>query len=118
MTERTLSRPSAADPPRLGVADFDDDLQHQRPSAEAWIMHSGFIGSAHTLSPWSPPGLNDYAVFARPAPTWPLVAHHPQLKDSIPNQCKRRRRLEGIRSSDGAPVGAGPSQPRAFSSLP
>ena len=34
-------------------------------------MHSGLIGSAHTLSPWSPPGLNDHAVSARPAPMWP-----------------------------------------------
>ena len=40
-------------------------------------MHSGLIGSAHTLSPWTPPGLNDCAVSARPAPTWPQVAHHP-----------------------------------------
>ena len=37
-------------------------------------MHSGLIGSAHTLSPWTPPGLNDCAVSARPAPTWPLAS--------------------------------------------
>ena len=83
-------------------------------------MHSELIGSAHTLSPWSPPGLNDCAVSARPAPTWPQVAHHPQLKGSpsVPNQLRCRRRIEAISSPDLATAGAGPSQPRPFSSLP
>jgi hypothetical protein len=83
-------------------------------------MHSGFIGSVLTLSIWTPPGLNGCAVSVRPAPTLPQVAHHPQLKGSlsVPDQRKRRRRLEAIRSSDGAVAGSGPSQPRAFSSLP
>ncbi len=78
-------------------------------------MHSGLIGSAHTLSPWSPPGLNDRAVSARPAPTWPQVAHHPQLKGSprVPDQRKRRRRTEAITSSDWATAGAGPPQTAA-----
>jgi hypothetical protein len=85
----------------------------------AWTMHSGFIGSVHTLSPWTPPGLNNGAVSARPAPTWPLVAHHPQLNDSLSilDQHKRRRRMETV-GSDRASAGAGPSLPRAFSSLP
>jgi hypothetical protein len=83
-------------------------------------MRSGPIGSVHTLSPWTPPGLNDCAVSARPAPTWPQVAHHPQLKDSpsVPDQRKRRQRIEAIRASDWATAGAGPSQPRPFSPLP
>jgi hypothetical protein len=82
-------------------------------------MHSGFIGSLHTLSPWTPPGLNDCAVSARPAPTWPLVAHHPRLKDSpsVPDQRKHQRRLETV-GSDRATAGAGRCLPRAFSSLP
>ena len=80
-------------------------------------MHSGLKRSAHTLSPWTPPGVNDCAVSARPAPTWPQVAHHPQLKGSpsAPDQRKRRRRLETV-GSDRATTGAGP--PGAFSSLP
>jgi hypothetical protein len=83
-------------------------------------MHSGLIGLAHTLSPWSPSGLNDCAVSARPAPTWPQVAHHPQLKGSpsVPDQRRCRRRIEAIRSSDCAKAGAGPPQPRPFSSSP
>jgi hypothetical protein len=54
-------------------------------------MHSGLIGSVHTLSPWTPLGLTDGAVSARPAPTWSQVAHHPQLKGSpsVPDQRKR-----------------------------
>jgi hypothetical protein len=82
-------------------------------------MHSGLIGSAHTLSPWTPPGLNDGAVSARSAPTWPLVANHPQLKDklSVPDQRKPPRPLETV-GSEPATTGAGPSPPRAFSSLP
>ena len=81
-------------------------------------MHSGFIGSVHTLSPWTPPGLNIGAVSARPAPTWPLAADHPQLKDSlsVPDQRKRRRRMETV-GSDRASAGAGPSLRRVFSSL-
>ena len=83
-------------------------------------MHSGLIGSTHTLSPWSPSGLNDYAVSARPAPTWAQVAHHPQLKGSpsVPDQRRCRRRIEAISPSDGAAAGSGPSQPGLFSSLP
>ena len=82
-------------------------------------MHSGLIGSAHTISPWSPPGLNDCAVSARPAPTWPQVAHHPQLKgsQSVQDQRQRRRRMDMVGSGE-AKAGAGPSLPRAFSSLP
>jgi hypothetical protein len=85
----------------------------------ARTMHSGFIGSVLTLCVWTPPGLIDRAVSARPAPTWPLVAGHPQLKDrlSVLDQRKRRRRLE-TGGSDRATTGAGPSPPRAFSSLP
>jgi hypothetical protein len=84
-------------------------------------MHSGLIGSVHTLSPWTPLGLTDGAVSARPAPTWSEVAsHHPKLKGSpsVPDQRKRRRRMGAIKSSDGAAAGSGPSQPRAFSLLP
>ena len=83
-------------------------------------MHSGLIGSAHTLCPWSPPGLNDCAVSARPAPRWPQVAHYPQIKGSpsFPDQHKRRRQIEAIRSSDRSTVGAGSSQPQPFSLLP
>ena len=83
----------------------------------ARTMHSGLIGSAHTLSPWTPPGLNGCAVSAR-APTWPLVAHHPQLKDrlSVPDQRMRRRQLETV-ESDRATADAGPLSPRAFWSL-
>ena len=98
----------------------DDDLQRQRHRVRsARTMHSGLIGSVHTLSPWTPPGLNDCAVSARPEQTWPQVAHHPQRKGpSVPDQRKRRRRMVAIRSSDGATAGSGPSQLRAFSSLP
>jgi len=61
----------------------------------AWTMHSGFIGSVHTLSPWTPPGLNNGAVSARPAPTCQLAADHHRRKDSlsVPDQRKRRRRM-------------------------
>jgi hypothetical protein len=81
-------------------------------------MHSGLIGSAHTLSPWTPRGLNDCAVSARLAPTWPQVAHHPPLKGSpsVPDQRKRRRRLQTVEFDRATPA-AGPSL-RAFSSLP
>ena len=76
--------------------------------------------SVHTLSPWTPPGLNDCAVSARPATTWLQVAHHPRLKGSrtVPDRRNRRRQMEAIRSPDGATAGSGPSQVRAFSSLP
>lgn len=86
----------------------------------ARTMHSGFIGSVLTLSPWTPPGLNGCAVSARPAPTWPQVAHHPRLKGtpSVPDQRKRRRRMEAIMPSDEATAGSWRSPPRAFSSLP
>ena len=82
-------------------------------------MHSGFIGSVHTLSLWTPPGLNNGAVSARPAPTCQLTADHLQLKDSlsIPDQRKHRRQMETV-GSDRASAGAGPSLRRAFSSLP
>jgi len=84
------------------------------------MMHTGLIWSLHTLSPWTPRGLNDCAVSARPAPTWPLVADHRQLKGSpsVPDQSKRRRRMEVIRSSDGATAGSGLSPSLAHSSLP
>jgi hypothetical protein len=46
----------------------DDDMQYQwRRVRSAGTMHSRLIGSAHTLSAWTPPGLNDCAVSARPA---------------------------------------------------
>jgi hypothetical protein len=82
-------------------------------------MHGGAIGSVLTLSLWTPPGLNDFAVSARPAQTWPLVSHHPQLKDrlSFPDQRKPRRRMGVIRSFDVA-TGSGPPRPGPFSSSP
>jgi hypothetical protein len=100
---------------------YDDDVQRQRHRVRsARTMHVGLIGLVHTLSPWTPSGLNDGAVSARPTPTWPRVAHHPQLKGSpsAPGQRKRRRRMEASRSSDGATAGSGSSPPRAFLSLP
>jgi hypothetical protein len=82
-------------------------------------MHSGFIGSVHRLSSWTPPGRNNGAVSARLAPMWPLVAP-PQLEDSLsdPDQRQRRRRMEAIRSSAVAIAGSGQSLPLALSSLP
>ena len=83
------------------------------------MMHSALIGSAHTLSPWTPPGLNGCAVSARPAQTRRQMAHHPQLRgsQSILDQFHRRRRMVMVGSGE-AKAGAGPSLPRAFSSLP
>ena len=73
----------------------------------ARTMHSGFIGSVLTLSPWTPPGLNGCAVSVRPAPTWLQVAHHPQLKGSPSGPDRRKlRRMEAIRSADGDRVGS------------
>jgi hypothetical protein len=49
---------------------FTDDPQRQCYRVRsARTMHSGLIGSAHTLSPWTPPGQNACAVSARPAQT-------------------------------------------------
>jgi hypothetical protein len=74
--------------------------------------------AAHTLSSWTPSGLNDCAVSARPTPT--QIAHHPQVKGSpsFPDQRKRRRRIKPTGSSDRATAGAGQRQRRPFSLLP
>jgi hypothetical protein len=55
-------------------------------------MHSGFIGSVLTISPWTPPGLNDGAVSARPAQTWPRAAHHLQLQYILSSPDHQRKR--------------------------
>ena len=83
------------------------------------MTHSALIGFAHTLSPWTLPGLNGCAVSARPAQTRRQMAHHPQLRGSQSplDQFHRGRRMVMVGSGE-AKAGAGPSLAPAFSSLP